>query len=587
MRGKTSLLFVFTIIVSVLFFAGESVGDTGINNEFVTITLEQQYDQVKPGGKSAVAVHFEMKDNWHFYASPVNPPGGLNLKFEMLPADNITLAQPVFPPSQTYTDKYLKESYEVFGGNFTVYLPFSIGAVASENASVGFKIKGAVCSETKCMFPDFNTLTAPVNFSSDTAMTNPKFELPEQTVAIEKNLSGSSEQWLKYLLLAFLAGLGLNIMPCVWPVLPLIIMRIVEQSKKSRAVSMAMGIAFCFGILLFFASLAATNIILRSFYHSSLSWGDHLRNPVIVMAMSLLMVVMALFMFGVFTIPIPSSIAGKAGTGRGLAGSVGMGFLAAVLSTPCSFGILTLAFVWAQGQSLPLGTFAIMVIGVGMAAPYAILTSMPALLARLPRAGRWMEIFKQAVGFLLLLIAVKMLKAVPAERQADLLYFSIVLSFAIWMWSTWVGFGSKLSNKIFIRAVAVLLVAAAGFFFFRPELVDWQVYDAEIIAKARAEGKPVLIEFTADWCTNCEAVDKMVFRRKDVAKILQKKNVLTIKADTTSMNSPATLAMKNIYNEPAVPVTILILPESSEPIRFHEILFAQKLMDALNAGKAD
>ncbi|MHC4755656.1 MAG: protein-disulfide reductase DsbD family protein [Planctomycetota bacterium] len=587
MRGNAAVFICLVLITSFQSIAGELNAVTEIKNEFVTITIEQQYDSVRPGSKSAVAVHFEMKDSWHFYASAVDPPGGLNLIIEPSAVDHVTVSDPVFPPPQKFTDKFVNKSYEVYGGKFKVYLPFTVGDGAITDTSVELQIKGAVCSETKCLPPTVYMLSVPVKISTDAEMAGPKFELPKKVAASEKKTSASSEQWGKYLLLALLAGLALNIMPCVWPILPLIVMRIVEQSKKSKGLSMAMGIAFCVGILLFFASLAVSNIILRSFYDSSLSWGDHLRNPVIVMAMSILMIVMALFMFGVFTVPVPSSVAGKAGTGRGLAGSIGMGFLAAVLSTPCSFGILTLAFVWAQGQSLPLGTLAIMVIGVGMAVPYAVLTSMPGLLARLPRAGRWMELFKQTIGFVLLIVAVKLVKAVPRENQTDLLYFAVVLSFGVWMWSSWVSFGSKLSRKIIVRGLAVVLVAAAGYFFFMPQLVDWQEYDATLIDQARDQGRPVLIEFTADWCTNCEAVDKMVFRRKQIAGLIKQKNVLAIKGDTTLKNNPATVAMKEVYNEPAVPVTILILPGRSEPVRFHDILFAAKLKEALESFPSD
>ncbi|GAG02206.1 unnamed protein product, partial [marine sediment metagenome] len=266
-----------------------------------------------------------------------------------------------------------------------------------------------------------------------------------------------------------------------------------------------------------------------------------------------------------------SSIAGKSGSGKGYPGAVGMGFLAAILSTPCSFAILAAAFAWAQLQPLPLGTFAIMVIGIGMAVPYAILTSMPGLLNRLPKSGRWMELFKQALGFVLLIIAVKMIKGIPATSRIGVLYFAVVLSFCIWMWSSWVGYGTKLSRKLVVRGIAVLLVIGAWLFLFAPELVDWQEYDANLIEAAVAEQRPVLIKFTADWCWNCGVVEKVVYRRKDIAGLIEQKNVLAIKADTTVADYPATIALKNKYEEPGVPVTILHIPGEKEPLRLHQI----------------
>jgi len=435
-----------------------------------------------------------------------------------------------------------------------------------------------------CLPPFEKMLQARFDWSRRNSWKKISIETPgDADTAVEAAQGPGYSTWFA-LALAFVAGLALNIMPCVWPVLPIIIMRIVDQARAGRRRSVALGLAFCLGILLFFACLAGANIILRVFYGTVLQWGDQFRNPIFVAGMALLLVVLALFMFGVFTITVPSSIAGKSGSGKGYPGAVGMGFLAAILSTPCSFAILAAAFAWAQGQPLPLGTFAIMVIGVGMAVPYAILTSMPALLERLPRAGRWMELFKQGIGFVLLLIAVKLTAALPQTRRMSVLYFAVVLGFCVWMWGGWVTYNTKLSRKWLIRIIAIALAVTAGWTFLpapATELINWQKYDANAIETAKAEGRPVLIKFTADWCAICSIVDKVVYGRKDIAKLIEDKGVLAIKADTTVADYPATIALKNKYEEPGVPVTILHIPGEQEPVRFHKIFFAKKLKKLL------
>jgi len=300
--------------------------------------------------------------------------------------------------------------------------------------------------------------------------------------------------------------------------------------------------------------------------------------------MVLLLVVLALLMFGVFNITVPSSIAGKSGSGKGYSGAVGTGFLAAILSTPCGFGILAVAFGWAQAQHWSLATVVIMAIGLGMAAPYAILTSMPGLLKRLPKAGRWMESFKQGIGFVLLIIAVKLIGALPQIHRTNVLYFAVVLGFCVWMWGRWVSYNTKLTRKLLTRIAAIVLVITAGWTFLPApagEPISWRDYDTTVIDSALAEGRPVLIKFTADWCLSCQAVDKIVYHRKDIAELIEEKEVLAVKADTTAMDYPATLALKNKYNEPGVPVTILFIPGAEEPVKFHEIFFAGKLKELL------
>ena len=532
--------------------------------------------------QAGIAILFTGTHDLHYYASPKTAPApGFELKVEAK-SGAFDLGKAVFPKWQVITDP-VGTKVEVYAGDFTVFVPITAAKAQAQagDADVEVRITGITCTSLLCLPPFEKTLQAKIDWRSRDSWNQISFEAPGDTGAASPAAAEPSYSTWFALTLAFLAGLALNIMPCVWPILPLIVMRIVEQAKNGRKQSMMMGLAFCVGILLFFACLAGANIILQSFYDRTLNWGDHLRNPVIVTALTLLMVVMALFMFGVFTIAVPSSIAGKAGSGRGYAGSVGMGFLAAVLSTPCSFGILTVAFVWAQGQSLPLGTLAILVIGLGMAVPYAILTSLPGWLKRLPKGGRWTDLFKQALGFALLIIAVKLVKAVPDASKINLLFFAVVLSFCIWTWGTWVTFGTKISRKILVRGMAILLAVLAFWFFFKPELVDWKDYDRAVIESARAERKPVLIKFTADWCTNCEVVDKFVYQRKDIAALIEKKDVLAVKGDTTEARQPATVDLANLYNEPGVPVTVLLLPGREEPVRLHGLLIGEKLKGLL------
>ena len=594
MREKTAaILWVVCIFAVNGSVRGENANEprSTITTDVVTISVEQQYEFVQPGSESALAVHFELKKDWHFYASAKTAPGAMNLKVKPSDKDIIAFSEPIFPPAQMYFDKSSGKKLEVFSGKFTVFLPFSVARTEFEtgktsvNAKIG--IEGAVCSDIQCRVPDFGELRTEIRIDSTVPMNEPKFALPDVTEAPPESEPTLTSPWTGYsawfaLGLALLAGLSLNIMPCVWPVLPLIVMRIVEQAKAGRRQSIAMGISFCCGILLFFACFAGVNAILRLFYATVLELSDPFRNPVFVIVLAMILIEMALFMFGVFAITIPASIAKKSGSGKGYPAAVGMGFLAAIMATPCSFGILGAAMGWAQSQSVWLGTLAIMVIGVGMAAPYAILISMPGLLKRLPRAGHWMELFKQGIGFILLIVAIWLIGTLAQEHRISVLYFALALSFCVWMWGGWVSYNTARLHRWAIRTSAVLLVVLAGLFFLMPsnKLIDWQNYDAGLIDTALEESRPVLIEFTADWCMSCKVVERFVYSRQDIAALIEEKDVLAIKADTTG-NSPATLAKKNLYNEPGVPVSILLGPGREQTRRWHGKFFADELKVAL------
>ncbi len=580
------------LIVFALFSSGAYAADVGQRQKVnvVTFWAEQQYDSVAPGGKSAIAIHFELEKGWHFYASAENAPGGLNLKLEPNEQGTkvLSFGKLILPKPGSFYDEALHKKIDIIGGSFAVYLPFIVAESAGEKTiAVDIGIKGAVCSDVQCRVPDFGSIKVDVKIKPGESL-QPKFTIPEPQKTI-----ASTGQWADYsvwaaLVLAFVAGLSLNIMPCVWPVLPIIIMRLVENAKESKGKSITMGLAFCLGILLFFACLAGANIILKLVYNTTLQWGDQFRNPAFVTGMAMLMVVLALFMFGLFTFTVPSSISGKSGSGKGFSGAVGMGFLAAILSTPCSFAILAAAFAWAQAQPLGIATVAIMVIGIGMAAPYAVLTALPALLSKTPRPGRWMELFKQTIGFVLLVIAVKLIASLPVDRRVNVLYFAVALGFCVWMWGSWVSYAAPASLKWSVRIIAVILAVAVGIVFLpapQQSLISWQKYDKAAVDAAIAEKKPVLIDFTADWCLSCSVVDRTVYSRKDIADLIKQKGVLAIKADTTVSDYPATIDLKNIYNEPGVPVSILFVPGQNEPMRWRGLSFSDELKSALEQIK--
>jgi thiol:disulfide interchange protein len=551
-------------------------------NEVSSARLEP----ARMGNLVGIAVIFEGTDDLHYYASKDTAPTGYNLKVEAK-SDVFTFGEVRFPKWDTFFDTALEKSVEVYSGNFSIFVPIAAVTAKSDAdqaiklADVEVKITGIACTSKVCLPPFEKTLRTKIDWTKRDSWKQVTFETASD--AGTSPAGPAYSVWVA-LGLALVAGLSLNIMPCVWPVLPLIVMRLVEQAKQGRKQSAALGLAFCFGIWLFFACFAGVNAILRLFYATVLELSDPFRNPVFVIVLAMILIVMALFMFGVFAITIPASVAKKSGSGRGYPAAVGMGFLAAIMATPCSFGILGAAMGWAQSQSVWLGTLAIMVIGVGMAVPYALLTSMPALLNRLPKAGQWMEIFKQAIGFVLLIIAIKLIASLPEVRRTSVLYFAVVLAFCVWMASSWVTYNTKPSRKWLVRFIALALAVTAGWTFLpapAAELVQWQPYDAAAIETANAESRPVLIKFTADWCWNCEVVEKVVFGRKDIANLIEQKDVLVIKADTTLEDYPAALDLKNKYKEPGVPVTILYLPGEQEPVRFNEIFFAKKLKQLL------
>jgi thiol:disulfide interchange protein DsbD len=527
---------------------------------------------------AGLAVMFTGTDDLHYYANEKTAPPGMALMVKVA-SKGLAFGEPVFPYPKTFVDP-LQDEIEVYVGDFAIFFPLE-GTADNKIHTVDIEITGLTCTSEFCLQPSQVKLQIQLDLDATAMKGWPVITLGDGEVTATAK-AGSNYSWPFAFALAILAGLILNVMPCVWPVIPIIVMRIWNQAQESRAKSMGFGLAFSGGIILFFACLALLNIIMLVGFNTVFQWGDQMRNTPMVIGISLTMIVLALFMFDVFAFGIPASVTAKAGSGSGVIGAVGMGFLAALLSTPCSGALLAAAFVWAQSQDLVIGTVAILLIGVGMSIPYIVLTSVPGLLKKMPKPGGWMEKVKVWLGFLLLLIAVKFFKAVPDDMKINVLYYAVILSVCVWIWG-WVNYTTAKTRLRITRLVAVVLAVTAGMWLLPPEkvLIDWQEYDRAGIEELVEEGDPVLIKFDADWCFNCEIVYKLVYKNKEVADLLEQKGVVSFKGDTTTKEMPASVDLSGKYKETGgVPVTILRI--DGETISLRGIFDKEDLIMKLN-----
>ena len=399
---------------------------------------------------------------------------------------------------------------------------------------------------------------------------------------------GDRSAWVA-LPLALLAGLILNIMPCVLPVIPLKLLSLVQQSKESPRRFVTLGLAFAGGIVLFFVCLAAFSAVMRIGVGYTLKWGDMFQYSAVIYVLVLVLTAFAANMFGAFTVLVPRKLA-EVETGEGHLGSVGMGFFTAVLSTPCSFAILASAFLWAQSQRLALGTIGIIMIGMGMAAPYVVMTLLPKLVARIPRAGRWTELFKQSVGFVMLLVAMWLLSTQMTDsRPAWVAAYAVVLAMCLWAWGSWVRFDAPAGRKWGIRSGALIVAVAAGLWMLPapdPLAVKFEPFDAARISEARRRGQAVLVDFTASWCLTCKTVEKLVYDDPNVARELESRGVVAMKGDVTHRGSPADRMLTDKLREPGVPVSVIFPPGQGRPIRLRGLFSKGALLKALDDAGA-
>jgi thiol:disulfide interchange protein len=404
--------------------------------------------------------------------------------------------------------------------------------------------------------------------------------------------------------LAFLGGMLLNLMPCVFPVLFLKGLALVQSGSEERHKLRAHGFVYTLGILVSFWLLVGALLGLRA-AGTSLGWGFQFQSPIFLMLMAGLLFFLGLSLAGQFEIGLSlTSTGGSLISKQGYAGSFFTGVLAVIVATPCTAPFMGAAIGYALSAPIAV-TFAVFTaLALGLAAPYVALTLQPAWTRFLPRPGVWMEVLKQAVsvpifatviwlawvlttaygsatlaallcGLLLLAVAGWFLGRWPARRWATVVAGAIVLCFA--GVSVYSGLElatddtiSKLAREDGAFAPQQIIMTAA-----------WQPWTADAVAKATAAGQPVFVDFTAAWCLSCQVNERVALRQPEVAQAFAAKNVVLLKADWTRHDDSITQALTALGRD-GVPAYALYVPGESNPRLLPEALTPGIVMDAIN-----
>jgi len=419
----------------------------------------------------------------------------------------------------------------------------------------------------------------------------------QKPVAVEVNLplqqpasAGFSPLTLVVeLLVGFLAGLILNVMPCVLPVIALKALGFVNQSREAPARVRLLGWAYGAGVLVSFLLLAILAIVTQQ-AGGQAGWGDALRHPQFRLALTALMTLIALNLFGLFEVHLRagvmepvSDLASRGGYG----GAFSNGILATVLATPCTAPFLAGALAFAITQPAAVTLLVFLAIGAGLAFPFVLVCAMPRLLNALPKPGVWMEKFKIAMGFPMLATALWLAYG-STQNQSDmlLLEFSLaMLALAAWIWGQFVQRGTR--RKRLAQVLCILLVAA-GFAFLPPPprksgFVDWKVWSPQAVEQARKEGHPVLVDFTAKTCLNC-IVNKAssLEIRQTRAKLLEI-GAVSFEADFTDEDPVIAHELARWKGSAGVPL-VLVYPKdpNREPQMLPPILTPSIVLAALD-----
>lgn len=433
---------------------------------------------------------------------------------------------------------------------------------------------------------------------------------------LDSSVAGGAEQAVpsvndtgtvaKFLLFGFIGGWILNLMPCVLPVISLKIFGFIQHAGQSRRRILRSGLSFAAGIFVWFVGLALLLIALKNAGHA-ITWAFQFTNAYFVVAMSVVVLVFALNLFGVFEVSLPQTASrGLLGwTSReGDAGSFFQGMFATILATPCTAPFLGTALGFAFTQSAWIILLMFLAIAAGMSAPYLLLSAQPAWLKFLPKPGVWMEHVKQFMGFLLLATLLFLLAVLGAQRGLEgeiwTACFLLVVSIACWMKGAFITPLSTVAQRGLVLVLMLVLVLGSGSYFIGakfaqtkldPSLArgsdgDWQAFTPQKLEAELARGSAVFVDFTAAWCVTCKFNEATVLETAVVREAFQRRGIVKFKADWTNAD-PAITKILQQFGRPGVPLYVLYpAGKTVEPILLPELLTKNIVLEKLETVAA-
>ncbi|MCC7528427.1 MAG: thioredoxin family protein [Candidatus Melainabacteria bacterium] len=569
-----SLAVVLLTTGSLWLTAAEPITDElqNITPVIVTFSSDAPVNEVKPGQTFEISVNFKIEPGWHIYDSQpgqVGRPATIELK---LPP-GFQHDPPQWSPSSAFEDAGTK--YNGYEGTATVTVTVHAPQQLDKKkpAVLVTHVTWLACSDQCIPGEADNSLVVLVGAvpASGTASTN-------------------RMGFLTYLAFAFIGGMLLNLMPCVLPVLAFKIMRFVKESKESRSKIFKLGLAYAFGTIATCMSLAAV-VIVAQLLGASVGWGFQFQQPLFVLALAGLVTVMSLGMFGVFMVQVPvGKNISKLSQNDGYAGAFFTGVLATVLSTPCTAPFLGTAVGFAFAEAWWVILLIFFTVGLGLAAPYLVLTSNPGWMKYIPKPGAWMEHVKEAMAFTLMGSVIWLLYIIGQQTGSEgliaTLIFLLAAAFSSWLVGRFCAFETSKLRKTLVWVAALGIPAALFFWQVLPAFSDKSPsgehsFSQAAVEKSLKDGKVVFVDFTAAWCLTCQVNETGVLSDAEVTQAMKNHNVVVLKADWTNGDPEITKALKS-HQRSGVPLYLVYSPyRPNNPVILPEILTRSAVLEAL------
>ena len=396
---------------------------------------------------------------------------------------------------------------------------------------------------------------------------------------------------------AFIGGVLLNLMPCVFPVLFIKGLALVQSSQQERRQLRAHGWMYTLGILVSFWTVVGVLLVLRA-AGRQLGWGFQFQSPVFLALMAMLLFFLGLALAGQFEIGLSlTSAGGSLAQQNGYTGSFFTGVLAMVVATPCTAPLMGAAVGFALAHSSLVSFAVFTALGLGLALPYLALAYFPGWARLLPKPGAWMEVLKQAVavpifGTVIWLVWV-FTQIAGTNALIGLLAAFLLLAIAGWTLGRWPGERPATATAVVVLFVAVVAAvgavrhlstgtatAAAST---QQADTGWEPFTPALVAQYRAQGRAVFVDFTASWCLSCQVNERVILDSAAVKQRLKDSGVALVRADWTNQDADITKALAALGRSGVPTYAIYPADPASQPQVLPEVLTRGIVINALES----